>query len=435
MYKHSYLKLKNRILDINLHTKKYFLDLTILPEIQFSKTNVRALILPYAGSIYVKPIMDYCFSLLNNNNFTKILLLTTNHNNQNNYGLQMTKIQYAKYFISISQLKSAYLDNTQDIFYIEHSFLSILPYLYLLHIPVIILNIGIYDDNLLADILNIIDNNTLIIANTDLLHCGSNYNNVCPTNIEIEEINMNTIKQIIKCEINEEHKKMCGLAVIKMFNEIIKKQRLVYSEYLISSSDKILSDKKNSVGYCGIVYNETGTPNQNKFLYDLPKQVLESTNKDFTFRLFMKDIIGLFVTIYKNKKLRGCIGTFDLHKQDILSAIKEFKKKTAYEDNRFAPITKDELSQLTYSITYIEKPIKININELYTKFIVGLHGITLKFTDNKSATYLASVMPSSFNVNTLDDFKNNFETIKESLRLKAGSTGVISSIEIYKCLY
>ena len=384
MYKRSYLKLK--ILDINLHTN--FLDLTILPEIQFCKTNVRALILPHAGSIYVKPIMDYCFSLLNNNNFTKILLLTTNHNDKKNYGLQMTKIQYDKYFIPISQLKSAYLDNTQDIFYIEHSFLSILPYLYLLQIPVIILNIGIYDDNLLADILNIIDNNTLIIANTNLLHYGS-------TNIEIEKYNMAAIQEIIKCEINEEHKKMCGLAVIKMFNEIIKKQKLVYSEYLISSSDKILSDKNNSVGYCGIVYNETGTPNQNKFLYDLPKQVLESTNKDFTFRLFMKDIIGLFVTIYKNKKLRGCIGTFDLHKQDILSAIKEFTKKSANEDNRFAPITKDELSQLTYSITYIGKPIKININELYTQFIVGLHGITLKFTDNKSATYLASVMPSS----------------------------------------
>lgn len=61
----------------------------------------------------------------------------------------------------------------------------------------------------------------------------------------------------------------------------------------------------------------------------------------------------LFVTWYigKEKRLRGCIGTFtplDLH-----DGLKEYAITSALRDSRFDPIGKDELSKLNCSVSLL----------------------------------------------------------------------------------
>ena len=47
---------------------------------------------------------------------------------------------------------------------------------------------------------------------------------------------------------------------------------------------------------------------------------------------------GIFVTIEKHNKLRGCIGTFDLS-GNIYQKIIDYTYKAGFEDSRFKPIS------------------------------------------------------------------------------------------------
>ena len=70
----------------------------------------------------------------------------------------------------------------------------------------------------------------------------------------------------------------------------------------------------------------------------------------------------------------------------------------AFHDSRFNPISDVELKDLTYEVTLLRTPYKIKLEDIYEKFITGKTGITIYFSDNTNATYLASVMIESFNM-------------------------------------
>ena len=62
------------------------------------------------------------------------------------------------------------------------------------------------------------------------------------------------------------------------------------------------------------------------------------------------------------------------------------------------------------------------------------HGITLYFENNRSATYLASVLLDAYNVKNIKNLREKWLTIKEDLKKKANSEKYnIDKIEIYLC--
>lgn len=85
-------------------------DETYPPNFKFGSKNVSALLVPHAGSKFVKEILDFVFDKINIKRFNKIILLTTNHSTRDN--LQISGIPVDSNF-----------------FRHEHSYLSILPYL------------------------------------------------------------------------------------------------------------------------------------------------------------------------------------------------------------------------------------------------------------------------------------------------------------------
>jgi len=104
----------------------------------------------------------------------------------------------------------------------------------------------------------------------------------------------------------------------------------------------------------------------------------------------------LFVTWNTNKKgrkeLRGCIGNFTplgLH-----VGLKEYALTSALNDHRFPPISKQELSQLSCSVSLLTnfEPAKSHLD-----WEIGTHGIWIEFRDRggrkRTATYLPDVMP------------------------------------------
>ena len=100
---------------------------------------------------------------------------------------------------------------------------------------------------------------------------------------------------------------------------------------------------------------------------NLPKELIEKR-------------AGVFVTIKKQGKLKGCIGTYLPTKENIAQEIVRNAIAAAIEDDRFEPIEKEELSLLNYEVNILGKLELIkDISELdpkkYGIFVKTISGL------------------------------------------------------------
>lgn len=73
----------------------------------------------------------------------------------------------------------------------------------------------------------------------------------------------------------------------------------------------------------------------------------------------MKEQAGVFVCIKKHGKLRGCIGTFEPTKSNVALETMANAISSASRDPRFPEIATAELSDLTYSVDVLTKPVPV----------------------------------------------------------------------------
>ncbi|MDP3452903.1 MAG: AmmeMemoRadiSam system protein A [Bacteroidales bacterium] len=95
---------------------------------------------------------------------------------------------------------------------------------------------------------------------------------------------------------------------------------------------------------------------------------------------------GVFVTIHKKGKLRGCIGRIESN-IPLYKAVEEVAALTAYYDYRFPPVEPAELKELEIEISVLSPPLKIR--EI-SQIKLGEHGIIIR-RDNKSGVFLPQV--------------------------------------------
>ncbi len=82
---------------------------------------------------------------------------------------------------------------------------------------------------------------------------------------------------------------------------------------------------------------------------------------------------GAFVTFWKGKNLRGCIG--NIHpQQPLYEEICEIALSSALRDPRFPPLKKEELSEIEIEISLLSPLVKADPDKLE----VGKHGILIK---------------------------------------------------------
>lgn len=80
---------------------------------------------------------------------------------------------------------------------------------------------------------------------------------------------------------------------------------------------------------------------------------------------------GAFVSLYKNGRLRGCIGVF-ASKDPLWKTVQENAIAAAFRDPRFAPVEPDELPDIDIEISVLSPLRQItDVNEIE----VGRHGI------------------------------------------------------------
>ncbi|XP_044538818.1 AMME syndrome candidate gene 1 protein [Gracilinanus agilis] len=101
-------------------------------------------------------------------------------------------------------------------------------------------------------------------------------------------------------------------------------------------------------------------------------------------------LFPLFVTwkIGRDKRLRGCIGTFSA--MNLHSGLREYTLTSALKDSRFPPMTREELPRLTCSVSLLT-----NFEDVcdYLDWEVGIHGIRIEFINEKGSKRTATYLP------------------------------------------
>ncbi len=111
---------------------------------------------------------------------------------------------------------------------------------------------------------------------------------------------------------------------------------------------------------------------------------------------------GVFVTLQKNGRLRGCIGTIEPVKS-VLNGVKENALHAAFDDTRFSPVTREELPDIDIEISLLTVPEKRTFSDagdLVRQLIPFRHGLIVEKGFHR-ATFLPQVWeqlpdPASF---------------------------------------
>jgi AmmeMemoRadiSam system protein A len=95
---------------------------------------------------------------------------------------------------------------------------------------------------------------------------------------------------------------------------------------------------------------------------------------------------GVFVSLYVDNKLRGCIGTFS-EEEELTGTVEKMAISAATSDTRFSPITSEEAKQMKIEISVLSPKEKINdIDQIE----LGKHGIFIQSGMNRG-TFLPHV--------------------------------------------
>ena len=95
---------------------------------------------------------------------------------------------------------------------------------------------------------------------------------------------------------------------------------------------------------------------------------------------------GAFVTLYKHRQLRGCIGRFDAD-EPLYSVVQQMAVASASQDTRFNPVEPSEVKNLRIEISVLTPMRKISSID---EFHLGTQGIYMR-KGNRSGTFLPQV--------------------------------------------
>lgn len=109
----------------------------------------------------------------------------------------------------------------------------------------------------------------------------------------------------------------------------------------------------------------------------------------------MTEKAGVFVSIKKEGKLRGCIGTFQPVTENVAFEIIQNAISAATRDPRFPPVNSSELEHLEYSVDVLTEPEKVTTKkDLDPK----KYGVIVKSGNRKGL-----LLPDLEGVDTIDE--------------------------------
>jgi len=107
---------------------------------------------------------------------------------------------------------------------------------------------------------------------------------------------------------------------------------------------------------------------------------------------FLSEDGAVFVTLNKDKDLRGCIGSLIPHRT-LLNDIIYNAQASAFDDVRFLPLSTEEFDDIDIEVSVLSKPQELKYSDtadLKNKIIPNVHGVILEY-QNRKATFLPQV--------------------------------------------
>jgi len=126
--------------------------------------------------------------------------------------------------------------------------------------------------------------------------------------------------------------------------------------------------------------NQMLTEKEKKQLLKIARDTLEARLSGKKFFLpeiknpLLEEKRGVFVTLKKNGRLRGCIGYIQ-PVEPLAKAVSKMAVQSAAADPRFSPVTHDELKEITIEISALTVPVKIRDAE---EIAMGRDGVIVK---------------------------------------------------------
>jgi AmmeMemoRadiSam system protein B/AmmeMemoRadiSam system protein A len=279
---------------------------------------------------------------------------------------------------------------------------------------------------------SLIDGDTLVIASSDFVHYGPNYNFVpFKDNVpeRIKNLDMGAYEYIAKLDaagfqkyISDTGATICGnvpiAILLSMLDKTVETKLIKYT-----TSGELTGDYSNSVSYFAIafygIWNSgpeiapTAVPElteaekkqllilaRKSIVYFLEKRdAPELSDLNITISDTLKKPRAAFVTLKKfvktvlpgprnDTELRGCIGDImprqPLYKSVIYNAI-----NAAVNDRRFYPVSKNELGDIEIEISVLTVPKPISSPK---EIRIGADGVILS-KNGRSAVFLPQVAP------------------------------------------
>jgi hypothetical protein len=419
--------------------------------------QVLAVISPHAGYVFSAPVAAESFMQINRDQvFDNIFLIGSSHRvsfdgasiyTQGNYetplGIVPVNISLAGNLVH----EFSFFNSRTDAQLYEHCLEVQLPFLqYWLNKPFRIVPIVLGTQNVntckkIAEALRpYFNEKNLFVVSTDFSHYPAYEDARIVDKKTSDAILTNNPDRLIKVLNANENAgvpglvtSLCGWTSVLTLLYITKElpdmdYRLI--DYRNSGDAQNVGDKSRVVGYCSIALFPRKSPETSH--QDLPGFQLSEKDRSTLLDIARETIqsyitygktpgirtekysaallthAGAFVSLYKQGKLRGCIGRFD---PDIplCKVVQEMAISSATRDYRFPKVEKDEIPELKIEISVLTPLKRIHSAD---EIILGKHGVYIKKGSN-SGTFLPQVATSTRW--TLDEFLGHCSRDKAGL--------------------
>ncbi len=189
---------------------------------------------------------------------------------------------------------------------------------------------------------------------------------------EAKKLDLVTAQMIEKADFNGvTREQACGIMGIIGLCNFAKQNNFSMIRVDMINSAFVTKDVSSVVGY-GTWFLYEGEKNNyikeyyGNFILDLAKTVIESSfdrkPSQHRYPQVLDEYGACFVTLEKNGRLRGCIGSMSAY-QPLIIDIVHHASDAAFKDPRFSPVTKDEVKDLSLSVSLLSTPVPIEFKD------------------------------------------------------------------------
>ncbi len=411
-------------LELTTSIAKYFKAARDYVNPSFAKSSPRALIAPHAGYIFSGEVAASAYLRIPENAiYKRIIILASSHRysfdgaavySAGNYETPLGKVKVDTDFVHRLLDASPLFMQHNDAHLYEHSLEVQLPFLQ--HrlgnnfslVPIIL---GTHQPETCQEIAKVLKQwftlDNLFVISTDFSHYPD-YDSA----VQVDETTSNAIcanKPNYFLQILNENKKLgvpnlatslCGWTSVLTLLYLTEDENITLEKihYMNSGDSRVYNDKNRVVGYWAIsVYEKKTefhvTEEEKKEILEKARTSIETyikTGKKANLQPPITNGIltkksGVFVSVYINGKLRGCIGGFAQDKT--LNEMVQKMAVSALHDRRFSAVEPDELEDMELEISVLSPLQKIDSAD---EIILGKHGIYIREGYN-SGTFLPQV--------------------------------------------